>query len=162
MEQRAGRFKPSGPVVWSKGRGRFKPSGPVVWSKGRGRCKPSGPVVWSKGRGRFKPSGSVVWSKGRGRFKPSGPVVWSKGRGRCKPSGPIVWSKGRGRFKTPRKERVFCLTKASTQFIYEHMVNTHSDSKRGNPLLPLPGLFLPISREGYFIYTIPETGVHIP
>ena len=38
-----------------------------------------------------------------------------------------------------------------------HMVKDHSDSKRGNPLLP-HGLLFPISSKGSSIYTIPETG----
>ena len=37
-----------------------------------------------------------------------------------------------------------------------HMVKDHSDSKRGNPLLP-DGLFFPISSKGSFICTIPQT-----
>ena len=42
-----------------------------------------------------------------------------------------------------------------------HMVKDHSDSKRGNPLLP-HRLFFPISSKGSFICTIPQTGEHIP
>ena len=38
-----------------------------------------------------------------------------------------------------------------------HMVEDHSDSERGNPLLPHGLLFL-ISSKGYFIYIIPQTG----
>ena len=38
-----------------------------------------------------------------------------------------------------------------------HMVNDHSDSERGNPLLP-DGLLFPISSKGSFICTIPQTG----
>ena len=38
-----------------------------------------------------------------------------------------------------------------------HMVKDHSDSKRGNTLLPL-GLFFPISSKDSFICTIPQTG----
>ena len=37
----------------------------------------------------------------------------------------------------------------------------HSDSERGNPLLPHGLLFL-ISSKGSFICTIPQTGQHIP
>ena len=43
-----------------------------------------------------------------------------------------------------------------------HMVTDHSDSERGNPLLPLYGLLFPISSNGSFICTIPQTGHHIP
>ena len=38
-----------------------------------------------------------------------------------------------------------------------HMVKDHSDSERGNPLLP-HGLLFPISSKGSFICTIPQTG----
>ena len=38
-----------------------------------------------------------------------------------------------------------------------HMVEDHSDSKRGNPLPPHRLLF-PISSKWYFICTIPQTG----
>ena len=38
-----------------------------------------------------------------------------------------------------------------------HMVKNHSDSKRGNLLLP-PWLLFPISSKGSFICTIPQTG----
>ena len=37
-----------------------------------------------------------------------------------------------------------------------HMVKDHSDSERGNPLPP-HGLLFPISKEGSFICTIPQT-----
>ena len=36
------------------------------------------------------------------------------------------------------------------------MVKDHSDSERGNPLLPLDGLLSLISRKGSFICTIPH------
>ena len=39
------------------------------------------------------------------------------------------------------------------------MVKDHSDSERGNPLLP-HGLLFPISSKGSFIYTIPDRIVH--
>ena len=42
-----------------------------------------------------------------------------------------------------------------------HMVKDHSDSERGNPLPP-HGLLFPISNNGSFICTIPQTGEHIP
>ena len=38
-----------------------------------------------------------------------------------------------------------------------HMVKDHSDSERGNPLMP-HGLLFPISSKGSFICTIPKTG----
>ena len=41
-----------------------------------------------------------------------------------------------------------------------HMVKDHSDSERGNPLLP-HGLYL-ISSKGSFICIIPQTRLHIP
>ena len=41
------------------------------------------------------------------------------------------------------------------------MVKDHSDSERGNLLLPLHGLFFFISSKGSFICTIPQTGEHI-
>ena len=37
-----------------------------------------------------------------------------------------------------------------------HMVKDHSDSEKGNPLLPHRLLF-PINSKGYFICTIPQT-----
>ena len=42
-----------------------------------------------------------------------------------------------------------------------HMVKDHSESERGNPLLPHRLLFS-ISSKGSFIFTIPQTGLHIP
>ena len=39
----------------------------------------------------------------------------------------------------------------------KHSVKEHSDSKRGNPLLPQGLLFL-ITSKGSFISTIPQTG----
>ena len=41
------------------------------------------------------------------------------------------------------------------------MVKDHSDSEKGNPLLPHRLLF-PISSKGSFICTIPQTGKYIP
>ena len=38
-----------------------------------------------------------------------------------------------------------------------HMVKDHSDSERGNPLLPLHGLLFSISSRCSFICTIPQT-----
>ena len=38
-----------------------------------------------------------------------------------------------------------------------HIVKDHSDSEKGNPLLPHELLF-PINSKGYFICTIPQTG----
>ena len=54
---------------------------------------------------------------------------------------------------------MFYLTMHSTHFIYGymgvgHLVKDHSDSKRGNPLLPL-GLLFPINSKGSFICIIP-------
>ena len=42
-----------------------------------------------------------------------------------------------------------------------HMVKDHSDSEKGNMLLPHRLLFL-INSKGSFICTIPQTGYHIP
>ena len=42
-----------------------------------------------------------------------------------------------------------------------HMVKDHTDIARGNPL-PSHGLLFPINSKGYFICTIPQTGLHIP
>ena len=44
----------------------------------------------------------------------------------------------------------------------KHMVTDHSDSKRGNPLMPPHGLLFPISSKGSFICIIPQTGYYIP
>ena len=59
-----------------------------------------------------------------------------------------------------RKE-MFYLTMHSTHFIYGYMasdmVKDHSDSERGNPLLP-HGLLFSINSNGSFICTIPQTG----
>ena len=41
------------------------------------------------------------------------------------------------------------------------MVKYHTDNESGNPLSP-HGLLFPINSKGYFIYTIPQTGYHIP
>ena len=60
---------------------------------------------------------------------------------------------------------MFHLKMLSTHFIYGYMasdiVKDHSDSERGNPVLP-HGLLFPISSKGSFICTIPQTGYHIP
>ena len=45
--------------------------------------------------------------------------------------------------------------------LYGIMVKDHSDSKRGNPLLPHE-LLVPISSKGSFICIIPQRGRHIP
>ena len=42
-------------------------------------------------------------------------------------------------------------------YIGKYMVNDHSESERGNPLPPLNGLLFPISRNGSFMCTIPQT-----
>ena len=57
---------------------------------------------------------------------------------------------------------MFYLTTHSTHFILRlygvgHMVKDHSDSERGNPLLPHMLLF-PISSKRSFICIIPQTG----
>ena len=63
-----------------------------------------------------------------------------------------------------RKEMFYLMTH-STHFIYSYMasdmVKDHSDSERGNLLLP-HGLLFPISSKGSFICIIPQTGWHIP
>ena len=63
--------------------------------------------------------------------------------------------------KEGRKE-MFYLTTHSTHFIYtfymaSDMVKDHSDSEKGNPLLPHRLLF-PINSKGSFICTIQQTG----
>ena len=55
-----------------------------------------------------------------------------------------------------RKE-MFYLTTHSAHFIYGYMASDHSDSEKGNPLLPHRLLF-PINSKGSFICTIPQTG----
>ena len=59
-------------------------------------------------------------------------------------------------------KEMFYLTMHSTHFIYGYMgpgymVKDHSDSERGNLLLP-HGLLFPINNKGSFICTIPQTG----
>ena len=61
---------------------------------------------------------------------------------------------------------MFYLTTHSTHFILQlygvgHMVKDHSDSEKGNLLLPHGLLFL-ISSKGSFICTIPQTVSYIP
>ena len=53
---------------------------------------------------------------------------------------------------------MFYLTTHSIHFIYGYMasVKNHRDSERGNPLPP-HGLLFPISSNGSFICTIPQT-----
>ena len=57
-----------------------------------------------------------------------------------------------------RRKEMFYLTTHSTHFIYGYMafniVKDHSDSEKGNPLLP----HFPISSKSSFICTIPQTG----
>ena len=60
-----------------------------------------------------------------------------------------------------RKEMIY-LTMHSTYFYLRlygvgHIVKDHSNSERGNPLLP-HGLLFPINSKGSFIFTIPQTG----
>ena len=43
----------------------------------------------------------------------------------------------------------------------KHMVKDHSDSEKGNSVLPHRLLF-PINSKGSFICTIPQRGLHIP
>ena len=62
-----------------------------------------------------------------------------------------------------REREMFYLTTHSTHFILRlygvghNMVKVHSDSEKGNALLPHRLLF-PISSKGSFICTIPQTG----
>ena len=61
-----------------------------------------------------------------------------------------------------REREMFYLATHSTHFMYGYMesdimVKDHSDSERGNPLLP-HGLLFPISSKGSFICIIPQTG----
>ena len=39
-----------------------------------------------------------------------------------------------------------------------HVVKDRSDSESGNPLSPLPGLLFRINSNGYFIFTVLQTG----
>ena len=64
-----------------------------------------------------------------------------------------------------REREMFYLTTHSTHFIYgymasRHMVKDHSDSEKGNPLLP-HRLLLSINSKGSFICTIPDRITHI-
>ena len=62
-----------------------------------------------------------------------------------------------------RQKEMFYLTTHLIHFMYGYMtpdifmVKNHSDSERGNPLLP-HGLLFPINSKGSFIYIIPQTG----
>ena len=60
-----------------------------------------------------------------------------------------------------REREMFYLTTHSTHFINGYMasdmVKDHSDSEKGNPLLP-HRLLLSINSKGSFICTIPQTG----
>ena len=65
-----------------------------------------------------------------------------------------------------RKEGIFLFNDTLNTFYLRlygvrHMVKDHSDSERGNLLLP-HGLLFPISSKGSFICIIPQTGYHIP
>ena len=67
---------------------------------------------------------------------------------------------------TSCRKEMFYLTTHLTHFILRlygirHMVKDHSDSEKGNPLLPHRLLF-PINSKGSFICTIPQTVWHIP
>ena len=62
-------------------------------------------------------------------------------------------------------KEIFYLKTHATHFIYGYMVadmymvEDHSDSERGNLLLPpLHGLLFPINSKGSFVCTIPQTG----
>ena len=61
------------------------------------------------------------------------------------------------------RKDMFYLTMHSTHFIYGYMasdiVKNHSDSERGNPLLP-HGLLFPISSKGSFICITPQPLLH--
>ena len=65
-----------------------------------------------------------------------------------------------------RKEMLYLTTHSTHLIIYgwlygvRHMVKDHSDSKRGNPLLPHGLLFL-ISSKGSFICIIPQSHIFI-
>ena len=64
-----------------------------------------------------------------------------------------------------RKEGNVLFNDTLNTFIYgymaSNMVTDHSDSEKGN-LLPPHRLFFRINSKGYFICTIPQTGLHIP
>ena len=71
-------------------------------------------------------------------------------------------------YKDGKKEgRTFLFNDALNTFYLRlygvrHIVNDHSDSKRGGKSLPPHGLLFQISRKCTFIRTIPHTGQHIP
>ena len=73
----------------------------------------------------------------------------------------IIEPRGRGR----KEENVLFNDALNTFYLWlygvRHMVKDHSDSERGNPLLP-HGLLFPINSKGSFICIIPQTGGHIP
>ena len=48
----------------------------------------------------------------------------------------------------------------STHFIYGYVMSDHSDSERGNPLMPLHEILFLISSKGSFICTIPDRIVY--
>ena len=63
---------------------------------------------------------------------------------------------------TLRKEGIFLFNNILNTFYLQlicirHMVKDHSDSEKGNPLLPHRLLF-PINSKGSFIFTIPQRG----
>ena len=58
-----------------------------------------------------------------------------------------------------KKKCFFYLTTHSTHFIYGYMVKDHSDSEKGNLLLP-HRLLLSINSKGSFICTIPDRITH--
>ena len=63
--------------------------------------------------------------------------------------------------KAGRKEMFYLTTHSTHLNGVKHMVKGQSDSEKGNLLSP-HGLIIPISSNGYFIYDIPQTGLHIP
>ena len=74
----------------------------------------------------------------------------------------VIASTKKGRKEEGRKEGNVLFNDALNTFhlrLYgvRHMVKDHSDSEKGNPLLP-HRLLLSINSKGSFICTIPQTG----
>ena len=61
------------------------------------------------------------------------------------------------RTATEGRKEMFYLTTHSTHFVYGYMASDHSDSEKGNLMMPHRLLFL-INSKGSFICTIPQTG----
>ena len=74
-------------------------------------------------------------------------------RERMREGGRSKGGQRESRTETKRKEMFYGVG---------HVVKDHSDSERGNPLLPLHGLLFSISSKECIICPFPQTGQHIP